>query len=130
MTISDYSAPSAPPPDSNVPSASVPVAKATPIVASAVPSSSAPAVPAGMNAKTVTTTYPDGRQVTTTEYEPAGASSAAAAAASSAPTPPAAAYHAPRRDLGARPNNVTCPYCNHTGKTGRTTTAAIAQSSV
>jgi len=80
-----------------------------------------PTVPPGMIAKTVTTNYPDGRQVTTTEYQPAAASTVAnGAAPASSPTPanPAASqYHAPRRDLGARPISITCPYCGQTGRT-------------
>lgn len=118
------------PPPSAPPINAVPVVKATPIASTGTPvaafaatslSSSAPrpppnaAVPTGMVAKTVTTTYSDGRQVTTTEYQQPGAAPAASAAPT--PTPASQAYQPPRRDLGSRPVNVTCPYCSQTGKT-------------
>ena len=86
--------------------------------------------PPGMVAKSVTTTYPDGRTVTVTEYVPldqvpegAAVSQAPVAASMARPGERAApavnqsAYHPPRRDLGTRPATVTCPYCQHTGKT-------------
>mmetsp|Transcript_31011 Transcript_31011/g.56792 ORF Transcript_31011/g.56792 Transcript_31011/m.56792 type:complete len:192 (+) Transcript_31011:211-786(+) len=134
MTISEE-VPSAPPrPDDDF-GYTVPMAKATPVVATAVPGSISPpaanasmmasTVPPGMIAKTVTTSYPDGRQVTTTEYVPAAGASSGAAASTAIGGRPAATqatnavsqHHPPRRDLGARPMNVTCPYCNATGKT-------------
>ena len=57
-----------------------------------------------------------------TEFEPAtaGSTSTAAVAASTAAQQGAvltSGYHPPRRDLGSRPVNVTCPYCTRTGKT-------------
>ena len=63
-----------------------------------------------------------GRQVTVTEFEPAaGASTSTAAVAAFTAAPQGAVltsgYHPPRRDLGSRPVNVTCPYCTRTGKT-------------
>ena len=92
-----------------------------------MPSSSAPpprlppnaVVPAGMLAKTVTTTYSDGRQVTTTEYQQPGASSSTGARplALVAPSPAASQYHPPREDLGTRPASITCPYCTSTVST-------------
>lgn len=130
MTISDDDAPPSAPPmmDEEIPI--VQAVSTTPVKATAIPSfaSSAPprpppsaAVPAGMVGKTVTTTYPDGRQVTTTEYQPAGVASSVGAPpmASTAPAaaPAASQYHQPRHDLGSRPVNNECPYCNTTGKT-------------
>ena len=127
MTIDDDSAPSAPPLDAH---ASVPVVQATAVPVGGLSSSvSLPhrpppevATPSGLVAKSVTTRYADGREVTVTEYSPAGPGEPAASAAPIANTirPPAAAastYHAPRRDLGSRPVNVTCPYCTQTSKT-------------
>ena len=77
--------------------------------------------PPGMKMKTVTTTYPDGRKVTTTEFVPEGGGTAAASAAppTATATPAAAAstYHPPRRDLGSAQATVQCPYCNHNGVT-------------
>mmetsp|Transcript_16917 Transcript_16917/g.39322 ORF Transcript_16917/g.39322 Transcript_16917/m.39322 type:complete len:212 (-) Transcript_16917:144-779(-) len=87
--------------------------------------------PGMMVAKSVTTTYPDGR-TTVTEYAPmnqgptvsrASAPVAASMArpgdgegvAAAAPAVNQSTY--PRRDLGTRPATVTCPYCRHTGKT-------------
>ncbi|KAL7526714.1 hypothetical protein ACHAXR_001617 [Thalassiosira sp. AJA248-18] len=124
-------APSAPPMDDGM-DEEIPVVKATAVPMSSAasvplamstsvpPPATAPnaSVPAGMVAKSVTTTYADGRQVTVTEYQQPGASSStganpAAAAASSA----TAAIVAPRRNLGARPVNIACPYCNQTAKT-------------
>ena len=56
-----------------------------------------------------------------TEFEPAGASTSTAAVAASTAAQQGAVltsgYHPPRRDLGSRPVNVTCPYCTRTGKT-------------
>eukprot|EP00585_Thalassiosira_rotula_P012165 CAMPEP_0196142276 /NCGR_PEP_ID=MMETSP0910-20130528/11475_1 /TAXON_ID=49265 /ORGANISM="Thalassiosira rotula, Strain GSO102" /LENGTH=144 /DNA_ID=CAMNT_0041403573 /DNA_START=153 /DNA_END=588 /DNA_ORIENTATION=+ len=144
MTYSEE-VPSAPPlPDDDF-GTTVPMAKATPVVATAVQGSIQPpaanasmmasTVPPGMVAKTVTTSYPDGRQVTTTEYVPAaGASSGAAAStatgAATQATNAVSQHHPPRRDLGARPMNVTCPYCNATGKTRVNQIAAIVRLSV
>ena len=93
------------------------------VVASAIPmSSSVPPQPAtipatcppGMIAKTTTTTYSDGRVVQETTFQPA--SSVAATQPTHQPVA-ASSYHPPRRDLGSRPVNVTCPYCSQTGKT-------------
>lgn len=69
--------------------------------------------PPGMSMKTVTTTYPDGRKVTTTEFVP----TATAATATPAPAPAASTYHPPRHDLGSAQVTVQCPYCNHNGVT-------------
>ena len=55
-----------------------------------------------------------------TEFEPRPPTSIAAVAASTAAQQGAvltSGYHPPRRDLGSRPVNVTCPYCTRTGKT-------------
>ena len=71
------------------------------------------AVPGGMVAKTVTTTYSDGRQVTVTEYQPA----AATETHQGTPNATTSQYHAPRVDLGSRPVNLTCPYCTQTRRT-------------
>eukprot|EP00579_Thalassiosira_antarctica_P030056 CAMPEP_0202029404 /NCGR_PEP_ID=MMETSP0905-20130828/63956_1 /ASSEMBLY_ACC=CAM_ASM_000554 /TAXON_ID=420261 /ORGANISM="Thalassiosira antarctica, Strain CCMP982" /LENGTH=285 /DNA_ID=CAMNT_0048593159 /DNA_START=193 /DNA_END=1051 /DNA_ORIENTATION=+ len=84
--------------------ASSPVVPTASVVATAVSNSSAPprnaAVPAGTMGKTVTTTYSDGRQVTTTEYLQPGASSSMGARpfALAAPSPAASQYHPPRPD--------------------------------
>jgi len=88
------------------------------VVASAIPmSSSVPPqptdIPPGMVAKTKTTTYSDGRVVQETTYQPASS----VAAQPTQHTAAASSYHPPRRDLGSRPVNVTCPYCSQTGKT-------------
>ncbi|KAL7531870.1 hypothetical protein ACHAWF_003939 [Thalassiosira exigua] len=129
--------PSAPPLQEHIPI--VPVVQAEPIQGSVAPAaasatasavsaesltSSAPrpppkaAVPPGMVANTVTTTYPDGRQVTVTDYVPAPGSAGAAAPVAVAATPVATStHHPPRRDLGARPVSLTCPYCAQTGRT-------------
>mmetsp|Transcript_18192 Transcript_18192/g.32948 ORF Transcript_18192/g.32948 Transcript_18192/m.32948 type:complete len:175 (-) Transcript_18192:373-897(-) len=103
--------------------ASSPVVPTASVVATAVSNSSAPprnaAVPAGTMGKTVTTTYSDGRQVTTTEYLQPGASSSMGARplALAAPSPAASQYHPPRPDLGSRPVSVRCPYCTSTVRT-------------
>ena len=96
------------------------------------PGGSPVSCPPGMVAKSVTTSYPDGRSVTVTEFVPmdqvpAGqavshgpvAASAArpGAGASAAPAANPSGHHPPRRDLGTRPATVTCPYCQHTGRT-------------
>eukprot|EP01082_Thalassiosira_pseudonana_P007483 g6758.t1 g6758 contig23:1157494-1158162(-) len=126
MTITnDDSAPSAPPlserdipvvtasytSDASTLSTSVVQASAVvpPVSSASLPPRPAPhvAVPTGTVAKTVTTTYADGRQVTVTEYEHPGSSATATAAQS----------FAPRHDLGATPVSITCPYCSHTGNT-------------
>jgi len=77
--------------------------------------------PPGMKMKTVTTTYPDGRKVTTTEFVPEGGGTAAASAApattTATPAVAASTYHPPRRDLGSAQATVQCPYCNHNGVT-------------
>mmetsp|Transcript_35021 Transcript_35021/g.84539 ORF Transcript_35021/g.84539 Transcript_35021/m.84539 type:complete len:177 (-) Transcript_35021:1547-2077(-) len=115
ITDEEDPAPSAPPINAVPVVSAIPIASAGMPVAASVAATSLPSSapkPAGMMAKTVTTTYSDGRQVTTTEYQQPGA----APAASAAPTP-SQAYQPPRRDLGSRPVNVTCPYCSHTGKT-------------
>mmetsp|Transcript_7772 Transcript_7772/g.12814 ORF Transcript_7772/g.12814 Transcript_7772/m.12814 type:complete len:174 (+) Transcript_7772:35-556(+) len=85
----------------------VPTASATAYVAD---TTTAPAPRPGMTMVTKTTTYPDGRKVTTTEYTPNS---------TAAPAPPAAnaQHHPPRRDLKSQPCSVTCPYCQHTGLT-------------
>eukprot|EP00986_Skeletonema_menzelii_P021288 scaffold33911_cov154-Skeletonema_menzelii.AAC.2 len=85
----------------------VPTASATAYVAD---TTTAPAPRPGMSMVTKTTTYPDGRKVTTTEYTPNS---------TAAPAPPAAnaQHHPPRRDLKSQPCSVTCPYCQHTGLT-------------
>lgn len=132
MTITNDATPSAPPMDDEINvQETVPVVQATALpLGSSISSSTPPrpppnvAVPAGMVAKSVTTTYADGRQVTVTEYQQAGASTAtspsSAVATSAAPVQvqvAASAYHPPRRDLGSRPVNITCPYCTQTSKT-------------
>ncbi|KAL9182780.1 hypothetical protein ACHAXT_004059 [Thalassiosira profunda] len=122
MTLDD-AAPSAPPLDG------VPVVQAAPVMASSCPPMAASAVatavpsasmppkasvpPPGMVASTTTTTFPDGRQVTVTEYKPAanGSATRAGPAPAASTAAPAASYHPPRRDLGSRPVNITCPYC-------------------
>jgi hypothetical protein len=101
----------------------IPVVVATPVVVGtasgtaydpSAASDPAAAPPLGMSMVTKTTTYPDGRKVTTTEYIPSAAAAPAAA-------PPATnaqnQYHPPRRDLASRACSVACPYCNHTGLT-------------
>mmetsp|Transcript_5657 Transcript_5657/g.13119 ORF Transcript_5657/g.13119 Transcript_5657/m.13119 type:complete len:212 (-) Transcript_5657:411-1046(-) len=106
-------------------------ASAVPAVQPENPEGSSVSCPPGMVAKSVTTTYPDGR-TTVTEYAPmnqgptvsrASAPVAASMArpgdgegvAAAAPAVNQSTY--PRRDLGTRPATVTCPYCRHTGKT-------------
>mmetsp|Transcript_38370 Transcript_38370/g.91868 ORF Transcript_38370/g.91868 Transcript_38370/m.91868 type:complete len:210 (+) Transcript_38370:184-813(+) len=107
-------------------------ASAVPAVQPENPEGSSVSCPPGMVAKSVTTTYPDGRAVTVTEFVPidqvpAGQAVTHAPVATSMARPgeganaaPAAnqsTHHPPRRDLGTRPASVTCPYCQHTGKT-------------
>ena len=84
------------------------------------------AVPPGMMAKTVTTKYADGREVTVTEFVPASnnspapaATSATASAATSTPhsTTQSLSRVPPRGDLGSMPVSFTCPYCSHVGPT-------------
>lgn len=108
-TVKDDDArPSAPPlndVENNV--SSIPVVQAMP-----GPSSAHVAIPAGMVAKSVTTTFSDGRQETVTEFHPIA--SPVAAATGAAPSVAVSQYHPPRLDLGARPTKVTCPYCNQT----------------
>ncbi|KAL7435540.1 hypothetical protein ACHAXM_004706 [Skeletonema potamos] len=112
MTVTNEE-PSAPPLIENdeipvVIATAVPTASATAFVSGA--STAAP--PPGMKTVTKTTTFPDGRKVTTTEYIPS-----AAAAPAAAPPASNAQYHPPRRDLGSRACSVACPYCKHTGLT-------------
>ena len=94
---------------------SIPVVQATPDPRSS--HVAIPAIPAGMVAKSITTTYSDGRQETITELVNPGASTITGAVPTS-PTPAASVtvsqYHPPRVDLGARPIKITCPYCNQT----------------
>ena len=56
-----------------------------------------------------------------TEFQPAAGASTTSGVASSTAAQQGAVltsgYHPPRRDLGSRPVNVTCPYCTRTGKT-------------
>jgi hypothetical protein len=113
MTVSNE--PSAPPPEDEIPvvtAQTIPdTTDAVPTIVMGVPAKTAPP---GMCAKTVTTTYPDGRKVTTTEYVP----ESTAAPAPAAPTALIQSqYHPPRRDLGGNPVSVTCPYCSQTGLT-------------
>lgn len=121
MTITNDE-PSAPPLNEDV---DIPIVAATAIPATAdistasataYVSNTQPKAPPGMTMVTNTTTYPDGRKVTTTEYVP---NSTAAAAAPAAAAPPAAnsQYHPPRRDLSSQACSVACPYCQHTGLT-------------
>ncbi|KAL7517517.1 hypothetical protein ACHAWX_002436, partial [Stephanocyclus meneghinianus] len=83
--------------------------KGTPVVsATAVPSP-----PPGMLARTTTTKYPDGREVTLTEFVPAASVPASTAFASvSAPPPTRAPTVGIRSDLGYDPVSITCQYCN------------------
>lgn len=74
-----------------------------------------PAAVPGMSMVTKTTKYPDGREVTTTEYVPNDSVAAPAAASVAASLPINA--NLGRRDLGSRPVSVTCPSCQHTGLT-------------
>eukprot|EP00804_Cyclotella_cryptica_P015922 CCRYP_006387-RB/>CCRYP_006387-RB protein AED:0.29 eAED:0.29 QI:164/1/0.66/1/0.5/0.33/3/1215/153 len=84
------------------------VVKGTPVVsASAVPSP-----PPGMLAKTTTTKYPDGREVTSTEFVPAESVTASATSAAAAPQTVRAPPVGIRRDLGYDPVSITCQYCN------------------
>ncbi|KAL7517949.1 hypothetical protein ACHAWX_002820 [Stephanocyclus meneghinianus] len=82
------------------------------------------AIPRGMVAKSVTTTYSDGRQVTVTEYQPADTSDVATANATStsvnAASTTSPVIFAPRRDLGSSPVVLSCPYCSHAGVTKTT----------
>ena len=56
-----------------------------------------------------------------TEFQPAAGASTTSGVASSTAAQQGAVltsgYHPPRRDLGSRPVNITCPYCTRTGKT-------------
>lgn len=119
---------SAPPLDDDIPvvAASAIPATAEPVLTASatayVPSASAaqPAAPPGMSVVTKTTTYPDGRKVTTTDYIPnttAAAAPTTAAAPAAATTAHPQHHHPPRRDLGSQASSVTCPYCQHTGLT-------------
>ena len=110
MTIETVAA-SAPPLDND--DEEIPVVSAIPM-GSSVPPQPTTKVPPGMIAKTTTTTYSDGRVVQETTYQPAN--SEAATQPTQQPAA-ASAYHPPRRDLGSRPVNITCPYCSQTGKT-------------
>jgi hypothetical protein len=120
MKVVAEALPSAPPlndVENNI--GSIPVVQATPD-----PRLAHVAIPAGMVAKSVTTTYSDGRQETVTEFVNPGASTfPCAVPTSSAPAPAPAPsvtvsqYHPPRMDLGARPIKITCPYCNQTDVT-------------
>ena len=114
--------PSAPPlSESDIPVVSAtayPVSSSEPSTALSLPPRPPPnvAVPQGMVAKTTTTKYSDGREVTVTEYVPASSSTGAT-------RPPAASTSAapvnfiPRYDLGSSPVSFTCPFCSHAGPT-------------
>lgn len=105
----DDAHPSAPPlndVENNI--GSIPVVQAIP-----GPSSAHVAIPAGMVAKSVTTTYSDGRQETVTEFQNPGPSPVTGMV----PPVTVSQHHPPRLDLGARPIKVTCPYCNQTDVT-------------
>lgn len=112
--VSAYAVPNdQPAATSNPPASSVSMPRPPPNVA----------VPKGMVAKTVTTKYADGREVTVTEFVSAEASNGAAAppATTSIATPNVPTQNnasmSPRRDLGSIPVTFTCPFCSHAGPT-------------
>ncbi|KAL7478765.1 hypothetical protein ACHAW6_004522 [Cyclotella cf. meneghiniana] len=132
IATTDDTEPSAPPLSAEVPVVSAYAIESGPPPVTVHPTSASlpprqpphAAIPQGMVAKSVTTTYSDGRQVTVTEYLPADTSDGAAANAAStsvnAASSTSPAIFAPRRDLGSSPVSLPCPYCSHAGVTKTT----------
>mmetsp|Transcript_26427 Transcript_26427/g.41468 ORF Transcript_26427/g.41468 Transcript_26427/m.41468 type:complete len:185 (+) Transcript_26427:68-622(+) len=126
MTVTDTK-PSAPPlDDEEIPvvvataiptTADVPTTSVTASVLSANTQPQPAAAPPGMSMVSKTTTYPDGRTVTITEYVPKNPNAAPGPSPPAPARPAATAHRPPRRDLGSRPCSVTCPSCHHTGLT-------------
>ena len=119
MTVSDTKASAPPLGDEEVP---VVVATAIPTTADVVTTSVTASIPnanskpqpaevPGMSMVTKTMKYPDGREVTTTEYVPNDSAPAATT------LPFNVDLDLGRRDLGSRPVSITCPSCQHTGLT-------------
>lgn len=119
----DNAEPSAPPLTDSIPVvAAYAISNDEPATSASLPPRPPPnvAVPQGMVAKTVTTKYADGREVTVTEYHPADTSNGvtpAPAATTSTATAAPSNYVPPRRDLGSVPVTFTCPFCSHAGPT-------------
>jgi hypothetical protein len=119
----DNAEPSAPPLTDSIPVvAAYAISNDEPATSASLPPRPPPnvAVPQGMVAKTVTSKYADGREVTVTEYHPADTSNGvtpAPAATTSTATAAPSNYVPPRRDLGSVPVTFTCPFCSHAGPT-------------
>mmetsp|Transcript_28932 Transcript_28932/g.60943 ORF Transcript_28932/g.60943 Transcript_28932/m.60943 type:complete len:177 (-) Transcript_28932:255-785(-) len=85
--------------------------------------SHSPSSPPGMLTKTITINYPDGRQITTTEFIPESSASASVLPpelVGSSVTRSVAAEVPPvrmRKDLGTKTVSVTCPHCDQRSST-------------
>mmetsp|Transcript_26428 Transcript_26428/g.41470 ORF Transcript_26428/g.41470 Transcript_26428/m.41470 type:complete len:152 (+) Transcript_26428:68-523(+) len=110
MTVTDTK-PSAPPlDDEEIPvvvataiptTADVPTTSVTASVLSANTQPQPAAAPPGMSMVSKTTTYPDGRTVTITEYVPKNPNAAPGPSPPAPARPAATAHRPPRRDLGS-----------------------------